>query len=98
MKLSDVRRLAIRQQVRVRFRLNNGMECIVDEHGVSRVAALDGPPDFNLEDEFAVATSFELEPVRLVNGRLRIQELTRQELETLAAGAGPSGQNQDQED
>ncbi len=55
-------------------------------------------PAFNLEDEFAVATRFELEPVRPVNGRPRTQELNRQELETLAAGAGPSGQYQDQED
>lgn len=79
MKLQDGRKLAVRQRVRLRFRLRNGMECVIDEHGISRVPELREPPRFNLEDEFAAATSFTLEPA--AGGPAR--QATRQELETL---------------
>ncbi len=78
MKLQDVRKLTVRQRARVRFRLRNGLECIVDEHGISRVPELREPPRFNLEEEFAAATVFTLEPA--AGGAAR--PLTRQELES----------------
>ena len=62
MKLADLRKLAIRRQFRIRFALRNGMECVVDEHGVARVPALKGVPDFDLEMELAPANEFALEP------------------------------------
>ena len=62
MKLADLRKLAIRRQFRIRFALRNGMECVVDEHGVARVPALKGVPDFDLEMELAPASEFALEP------------------------------------
>lgn len=79
MKLLDARKLAVRQRVRLRFHLRNGMECVIDEHGVSRVPELREPPRFNLEEEFAAATVFTLEPV--AGGVAR--PATRQELEAL---------------
>ncbi|MCS6953037.1 MAG: hypothetical protein RMK57_12320 [Bryobacterales bacterium] len=79
MKLQDARKLTVRQRVRLRFRLRNGMECVIDEHGVSRVPELREPPQFNLEEEFAAAESFTLEPA--AGGAAR--PITRQELETL---------------
>ena len=61
MKLADLRRLSIRRQTRIRFRLQNGLECVITEHGVAEVPALKGPPGFNLEDELASANQFVLE-------------------------------------
>ena len=55
MKLVDLRKLAIRKQHKIRFRLTNGMECVIDEDGVARVPASNAVPDFNLEQELAAA-------------------------------------------
>ena len=55
MKLADLRKLAIRRQFRIRFPLRNGMECVVNQRGVARVPALNGIPDFNLEEELSSA-------------------------------------------
>lgn len=91
MKLNEVRKIAIRKQVRVRFQLGNGMECVIDEHGVSRVPALQAAPDFNLEDELAKADRFVVEPVVAENarqaGKSRSEVKSRQEIEALAASA-----------
>ena len=48
MKLVDLRKVAVRQQLRIRFQISNGLECVVDQHGVAHVPALRGIPDFNL--------------------------------------------------
>jgi hypothetical protein len=61
-KLGDLRRVAIRKRLKLHFRLRNGMECVVSEDGVARVPALQGIPDFNLEDELAAAAEFLVEP------------------------------------
>jgi len=61
MTLVDLRRLAIRKQLRIRFGLSNGMECVVSEDGVARVPALKGVPEFSLEKELAGATAFVVE-------------------------------------
>jgi len=63
MKLADVRKLSIRKNLKIRFPLANGLECVVTEHGVAQVPGLRGVPDFNLEQEFASASNFTLEPV-----------------------------------
>jgi hypothetical protein len=65
-KLTDLRKLAIRRQVRIRFDLRNGMECVISEHGVAQVPALKTKPDFNLEEELASASRFLLDPVEPV--------------------------------
>ena len=63
MTLVDLRKLAIRKQFKIRFVLRNGMECIVSADGIARVPALKGVPEFNLEQELASATAFEVETV-----------------------------------
>ena len=59
--LTDLRRLAIRKQSKIRFLLKNGLECVICEDGIARVPALKGVPDFNLETELASATEFVVE-------------------------------------
>ncbi len=61
--LGDLRKLAIRKQFTIRFPLRNGMECVIGEDGVARVPALKAQPDFNVEQELAVAATFVVEPV-----------------------------------
>jgi hypothetical protein len=94
MKLNDLRRLTIRQRVRVRFGLSNGMECIVNEHGISRVPQLNAPGDFNLEDELALAQRFSVEPVEVggtKGGVAKPRSLSRSELQAMTASAGATG-------
>ena len=91
MKLADLRRIAIRQQWKIRFRLRNGMECTVTERGVAQVAGLNRVPDFNLDEELEFAPEFLLDPA---GGTERGgQRLSRERMAALcaaprAAGAG----------
>jgi len=90
MKLADLRRLSIKQQYRIHFRLKNGMECIVNEQGVARVPSLNGVPDFNLETELASAGEFLLEPAAPVSSKdaLRPRTVRREELAAMTETAG----------
>jgi hypothetical protein len=65
MKLAEVRKLSIRQHLKIHFRLRNGMDCVISEHGIAQVPALQGIPDFNLEEELAAASEFLLEPAAI---------------------------------
>jgi hypothetical protein len=94
MTLADLRKFSIRKQFRVRFPLQNGMECVVDEHGVAHVPALKSVPDFNLENELVSARIFVLEPVSSLGvspaggkNEPKPRSITRDELETLAKAA-----------
>jgi len=94
MTLADLRKFSIRKQFRVRFPLQNGMECVIDEHGVAHVPALKSVPDFNLEKELVSARHFVLEPVSSlgvnpagVKNAPKPRSITRDELETLAMAA-----------
>jgi hypothetical protein len=60
--LSDLRKVSIKKNLRIRFSLSNGMECVVSEHGVAHVPALHTAPAFNLEEEAAQAREFLVEP------------------------------------
>jgi len=91
MKLADLRKVAIREQLKIRFSLQNGMECILNERGVAQVPALRGVPQFNLEQELASASEFLLEPA--ATGRRnpeRPRRVTREEMTSLA-GEAPGG-------
>jgi len=63
MKLADLRKLSIKRQIRIRFQLQNGMDCVVTETGIAQVPGLRAIPDFNLEAELASARQFTFEPV-----------------------------------
>jgi hypothetical protein len=62
MTLADLRRLSIQKQYLIHFRLRNGLECVVSEHGIAQVPELRKVPDFNLEEELAEASEFLIEP------------------------------------
>ena len=64
MKLADLRKLSIRKQLKIRFQLSNGLECVITEHGIAQVPQLRRVPDFNLEHELANVSQFVVEPAR----------------------------------
>jgi hypothetical protein len=98
MKLADLRKVAIRRQFRIRFRLQNGLECVVTEHGIAHVPGLKAKPDFSLEQQLEAAQEFLLEPAIRTDPKrpAKPQSLQREELAamassgTAAAGAHPA--------
>jgi len=96
MKLNDIRRLTIKQKLRVTFPLSNGMDCIVDEHGISRIPKLGVATGVNIEDELAAAAKFVVEVAgasKEKGGGAKARNLSRAELESMAAStssAAPS--------
>ena len=100
MKLADVKRLAVRGGYNIRFALPNGLECLVDCHGVARVPGLNAPPSFNLEQQLAGAQVFIVEAVPRPGQRKsadpKRQLLSRSQLEewlSPADGAGLSAED-----
>ena len=92
MTLADLRKLSIRKQYRIHFRLRNAMECIISENGIAEVPTLKKNPDFNLEEELAAAGEFLLEPVVVSPDRKKQEAprtLRREELAALVSG-GPA--------
>jgi hypothetical protein len=89
MTLADLRKFSIRKQFRVRFTLQNGLDCVITEYGMARVPALKNVPEFNLEQELAAAREFVLEPVVPAGEKNppKPRSLNRDELEKLAVGA-----------
>lgn len=90
MTLADLRKLSIRKQLKIRFQLANGMECVVTEHGVAQVPALRRAPDFNLEQELAAVSQFTLEPAKPApKGPPKAEPVSRDQLSALLA-TGPA--------
>src|SRR5215510_13396658 len=88
MRLADLRKLTIKQQIRIRFTLPNGMECVITEHGIAQVPALRSVPDFNLERDLESVGQFSLESVSAGSRKKTAPRLvTREQLASLA-GAG----------
>ena len=71
MKLADLRKFSIKQQLKIRFQLANGMECVVTEHGLAQVPALRRAADFNLETELTSVRQFVLEPVAAAGSKAK---------------------------
>jgi hypothetical protein len=89
MKLADVRRVAIRKQVRIHFRLPNGLDCTVTEGGLVKIPDLRSVPDFNVETILPSVQSFEMEAVGMEVDRGRTKVLSVPELEKLVAATAP---------
>ena len=100
MKLADLRRYSIRKQFKIRFRLQNGMECVITDRGIAEVPALKGPPGFNLEDELAAVQEFLLEPSAIPDKKhpLQPRSVTRDELARLVSASPAAGAASDHDD
>jgi hypothetical protein len=87
MKLADLRKLSVRQNLKIRFQLSNGLECIITEQGVARIPALSRAPDFNLEQELVSIGEFVLEPAPTAGRKApdTPRRVHREELESLTA-------------
>ncbi len=99
MTLADLRKLSIRKQVRIHFRLRNGMECVITEHGIAQIPELKGIPDFNLEQELVSASQFLLDPV-VITGKKNAsssRSLGREELSQMTV-SGPAALHDEHED
>ncbi len=93
MKLNDLRRLSIRSRMKIHFRMQNGMECVVNEQGVAQVPGWRGKPDFNLEEELSAAGEFLFDPLPPATPR----KVGRQELASLTAGGSAAAPEHDEE-
>jgi hypothetical protein len=58
MKLTDLRKLAIHAESRIRFPLTNAMECVIDETGVVRIPGLRSTIDVDINQELEGAQQF----------------------------------------
>ena len=93
MKLADLRKLSIRKNLKIRFQLPNGLECVISEHGMAQVPALRRVPDFNLEQELSSISDFVLEPVSAdKKSAPKPRAVSREELASMvsASGSGPA--------
>jgi hypothetical protein len=98
MKLADLRRLSIRKNLRIRFRLSNGLECVITEHGIAQVPELRRVPEFNLECELGSVDDFVLESAG--EGAKRpapSQQVKRAELAALVAPTSPATAEHEEE-
>ena len=105
MKLADLRKLAIRKQIKIRFALRNGMECVIGDDGIARVPALKAPPEFNLEQELAETAStatFIVEPAgpagRKNPPKAKPLPLGRKEMTAMATLSPPAVGGHDEHD
>jgi hypothetical protein len=102
MKLSDLRKVTVKKRLRIRFPLSNGMECVVNEHGIARVPALRAVPSFNLEEELAGVREFVVEPAdtgEKDRGKPKARSYTRDEMTAFAtAGAGAEAGHDEHDD
>ena len=98
MKLGDLRKLAVRQQTRIRFHLSGGLECVVNEKGIAQIPALKGIPDFNLEQELTSIQTFQLDTLTGdIKAPVRTRALRREELASLTE-ASPTAEAHDHDD
>lgn len=101
MKLADLRRVTTKRNARIRFQLPNGMQCILNEHGIAEIPDLKSIPDFNLEEQFASVREFVMEsaapPEKPAAGE-KPQRLTREQMSHLAAPHSATAGNDSHED
>jgi hypothetical protein len=87
MKLTDLRKLTVKKRLRIHFHLQNGLECIIDEHGLAQIPALNKVPDFNLEQELVSVSEFVLEMPRETDkkGVARRETLAREQMAAMTS-------------
>jgi hypothetical protein len=101
MKLTDLRKLTVKKRLRIHFQLQNGLECIIDEHGLAQIPALNKVPDFNLEQELVSVSEFVLEMLRETDkkGVARRETLAREQMAAMTsapAGGAAAGDHEEE--
>jgi hypothetical protein len=101
MKLADLRKLTVKKHIRIHFQLQNGLECVVDEHGLAQIPTLNKVPDFNLEQELASVGQFVLEMPREMDkkGVARRETLAREQMAAMTsapAGGAAAAEHDDE--
>jgi hypothetical protein len=93
MKLTDLRKLTVKKHLRIRFHLQNGLECIIDEHGLAQIPALNKVPDFNLEQELVSVGEFVLEMPKETDkkGVARRETLAREQMAAMTSAPAAGG-------
>ena len=98
MKLADLRKLSIRKQLKIRFQMSNGLECVITEHGLAQVPGLQRTSDFSVEEELASVSQFILEPVSAPKkAPIASKAVGREEL-TSMLGASPASATEHEEE
>ncbi len=99
MKLADLRKLSIRKNLKIRFPLRNGLECVVTEDGVAQVPGLNRVPDFNLEEELSSISEFVVEPVSADKKRPAApRRIGREELAAMTTASAGTGAAHEEEE
>jgi hypothetical protein len=88
MTLLELRRYAIRNNTRIRFRLDAAGECVVNEHGVLTIPSLRSVPDFNAASLLDSVGRFVLESCEHASKR---QELSAEQLRAVLRDAPKAG-------
>lgn len=92
MNLADLRKVTVKKHLRIRFALSNGMECVLNEHGLAQIPALRAVPLLNLEEELGGVTEFMVESAATgQKEKATVRRYSREELSALAA-TGESGE------
>jgi hypothetical protein len=99
MKLVDLRRITIKTSSRIRFPLSNGMECLLNEHGIAEVPGMRAAGDINLEEELARAPQFTLESAAPAEKtKPRPQILTRDQMAAMVSAKTAEAAHDDHEE
>ena len=101
MNLSDLRKVTVKKHLRIRFPLSNGMECVVNEHGIAQVPSLRAVPTFNLEQELVATRGFVVEPADAGakdKSKPQARRYTREQMAALATGAAGEAAHDEHED
>ncbi|MGO9230227.1 MAG: hypothetical protein ACLQKA_13615 [Bryobacteraceae bacterium] len=98
MKLADLRKLSIKQEMRICFAVAGGLECVVTERGIAQVPGLRGTPGFDLERELAAARQFRFEPAHQPDRKQTAPArlLTRDEVVRLLGPASATAEHDDE--
>lgn len=90
MKLAELKKLAIRKQMRIRFAVDSA-EALIDEHGIARVPSLRNVPAFNLDEVLGSVTQFKVETLGADGKSKGAQTAKPEELVKLLASLHPTG-------
>jgi hypothetical protein len=85
LKLNDLRRYAIQTRNIVHYHDAEGRAVVLNQKGILEIPGIAGSPGYNVEDVFACAVEFRLEPWSSSYGESRVKAPTTLTPEQMAA-------------